>query len=428
MKKVLKLLLARSAKKIIAVYQPEIISITGSVGKTTTKEAIRTVLENCFYVRASYKNYNNEIGVPLTIIGIESPGRSLNGWRTVLKTAKQITINRVLDYPKMLILEMGVDRPGDMDYLMKIVKPTRAVITRLGSAHAEFFTSVDHLHQEKLRLASALPSDGILIYNFEDEKLRGAVDRYPVKTISYGFAPEADVRAEHIQIVFGNDHETAGVTFKLVYNGSAVPVHIPGVIGKPTILAALAGAAVGFTYDMNALEIAHALKGFHIPAGRLRVLNGLYSSIIIDDTYNSSPEAVIESLRVINDIGEQGNKRWAVLGDMRELGTESRLAHEAIGKLCAEQSLDTLITVGQEAEYISRSAIIHGMAETAVHHFSNALTAADYIKKNLSENDVILIKGSQAVRLEKIVKQLLQDQSKAGELLVRQGKEWENTN
>lgn len=426
MKKILQKLLARRARAIIEAYKPEVIGITGSVGKTSTKEAIATVLSTCFHVRAAYKNYNNELGVPLTIIGSESPGRSVRGWQQVLAKAKQLTLTPDPDYPAMLVLEMGIDHPGDMEYLTSIAAPTRAVLTRLGTAHLEFFSSREALHQEKLRLAQAVSQEGVVIYNYEDEKLRAATQDLPVKTLGYGFSPAADIRAEHLSINFSGEAASRGVTFKLVSEGSAVPVFIPGVISRPAVLAALAGAAVGFSYDMNAIEIAQALKHFETPPGRMKLLEGIRQTMIIDDSYNASPEAVQESLKMLQTIPrEDYHASWVVLGDMRELGTDSQTAHEKIGELCAEANNDYLVTVGNDAEAIGQAAIKQGLEPARVWHFSNAVAAADFLEKTLSEKDVILVKGSQAVRLEKIVKRLLAHPETATTVLVRQGPEWQ---
>lgn len=139
LKKILQNKLKTLSHQIIRSHKPEIIGITGSVGKTTTKEAVATVLQSRFTIRSSYKNYNNEIGLPLTVIGAQSPGRSVSGWLSIFQKAKKLISNSQTTYPEMLVLEMGVDHPGDMDYLTSIAKPSRAVITRLGRAHAEFF-------------------------------------------------------------------------------------------------------------------------------------------------------------------------------------------------------------------------------------------------------------------------------------------------
>lgn len=425
LKKILQNKLKTLSHQIIRSHKPEIIGITGSVGKTTTKEAVATVLQSRFTIRSSYKNYNNEIGLPLTVIGAQSPGRSVSGWLSIFQKAKKLISNSQTTYPEMLILEMGVDHPGDMDYLTSIAKPSRAIITRLGRAHAEFFSSVNELHQEKLKLARALSEDGILIYNFEDEILRSACSDFKVRMISYGVSVGADVQATNISLHISIDTTEVGMTFKLEYDGSVVPVFIPGLISRPSLLAALAAAAIGFSYGLNGIEVSDALHNFRLPPGRMNMIGGQHNTLIIDDTYNSSPEAVIESLLTVSEIPrDQYNKSWVILGDMRELGKESQSAHKQIGIVCAENKIDYLVTVGDEAQYISKSAKETGMDEECIHHFSDSMAAAEFLEKYITEKDVLLVKGSQAVRMEKIVKHLMKYPERAPELLVRQGSEW----
>jgi UDP-N-acetylmuramoyl-tripeptide--D-alanyl-D-alanine ligase len=425
LKKILQKKIGGLAKQIVLVHKPEIIGITGSVGKTTTKEAIAAVLQSRFMIRASFKNYNNEIGLPLTVIGEESPGRSITGWTSVIQKAKKVISNSQVAYPEMLVLEMGVDHPGDMDYLTSIVKPTRAVITRLGTAHLEFFSSVNELHQEKLKLAKALGEEGILIYNFEDTALHTACSDFPVRMISYGISQGADVKATNVSLNISLEKNDIGMTFKLEYDGSVVPVFIPGLLSTPSLLAALAGAAVGFSYGINGIEVSQALQNFKLPAGRMNLVAGKNNVLIIDDSYNSSPEAVIESLETVLGLPkDQYNKSWIVLGDMRELGKDSQTAHKNIGIFCAEKNFDFLVTVGEEAKLISQNALEVKMSADRIHHFPDSESAAEFLKQHISEKDVVLIKGSQAVRMEKIVKQLMKNPERASELLVRQGSEW----
>lgn len=243
--------------------------------------------------------------------------------------------------------------------------------------------------------------------------------------INYGVSVGADVQATNISLHISIDTTEVGMTFKLEYDGSVVPVFIPGLISRPSLLAALAAAAVGFSYGLNGIEVSDALHNFRLPPGRMNMIGGQHNTLIIDDTYNSSPEAVIESLLTVSEIPrDQYNKSWVILGDMRELGKESQSAHKQIGIVCAENKIDYLVTVGDEAQYISKSAKETGMDEECIHHFSDSMAAAEFLEKYITEKDVLLVKGSQAVRMEKIVKHLMKYPERAPELLVRQGSEW----
>ncbi|MCX6793008.1 MAG: UDP-N-acetylmuramoyl-tripeptide--D-alanyl-D-alanine ligase [Candidatus Falkowbacteria bacterium] len=423
-KSLLQKILAMLARKVILARQPEIIGVTGSVGKTSTKEAITKVLEKNFQVRGAYKNYNNEIGLPLTVLGAVSAGKNIFAWFKIFKRSFALMNKESkLDYPEFLILEMGIDRPNDMDYLLSIIRPTRAVITKLGQAHLEFFNSLDQLHAEKMKLARALPETGWIIYNYDDENLRNIVKTLPRQSLGYGFSEGADVMAENISTSQGMINQAeAGISFKMKLDGSNIPVFLPGVIGRPPIYSALAAAAVALSYGLNGLEISEALKNVRQPAGRLQLINGKNGTLIIDDTYNSSPDSVLEGLAAIPEIPMELRKRvWAVLGDMKELGALSDKGHEDVGKAVAKKA-DSLVAVGEQAKIILDSASKAGLKD--VYHFNNSLEAADFLEHEIKAGDLLFIKGSQSMRMEKVVKRLMKDQARASELLTRQGEEW----
>lgn len=424
-KKLLQNILAFLASRVILARRPEIIGVTGSVGKTSTKEAITKVLENHWQVRGAYKNYNNEIGLPLTVIGAVSAGRNLLGWLKIFQKsfrlmAKQTKIN----YPEFLVLEMGIDRPGDMDYLLKIVRPTRSVITKLGQAHLEFFKSLEQLHDEKMKLARVLSQAGWIIYNYDDENLRTLVKALPRQSLGYGFSQGADVRAENVSTSQGKAESEAGISFKMVLDGSVIPVFLPGGLGRPLIYSSLAAAAVALTYGVNGLEIANNLKAIRQPAGRLQLINGINDTLIIDDTYNSSPDSVFEGLDAVADVAVDKRQRvWAVLGDMKELGALSNKGHEEVGQRVAQKA-DILVGVGEQAKIMIEAAKKMGLEK--IYHFNNGLEAADFLIKEIKPNDLLFIKGSQSMRLEKIVKKLMLEPDKAKDLLTRQGEEWKD--
>ncbi len=419
---ILQRILGRYARLVIRRYQPQIIGITGSVGKTSTKEATARVLSRRFSLRETYKNYNNELGLPLTILGEVSPGKSIAGWLRVFAKARKLIREKNNDYPQALVLEMGVDRPGDMDYLTKIIQPSRAIITKLGQAHLEFFSSLEQLHTEKFKIAKALPDNGVLVYNGDDENARRHADKIQCNSLSFGFGETCDVRADAVSVSF-SEEAVSGISFKMEYQGSSVPVFLPGAIGRPAVYAALAAAAVGLSYGMNSLEISEALRDFKQPAGRLQLITGLNNTLIIDDTYNSSPDSVFEALKSVQEIPEASRKRvWAVLGSMKELGALSRKGHEDVAR-AAELAADIIVGVGEEAKIIFETVAENKKKQA--YWFENSEQAADYIKGKLVENDLIVAKGSQSARMEKIVKRLMAQPQQAPGLLVRQEKQWQ---
>ena len=430
MRKLIQLKLKILSKLILKKYKPKIIGITGSVGKTSAKEAVYTVLKTKFNVRRNTKNYNNEIGLPLTIIGSDSPGKSIFGWLGVFFKAGGLILRRDKNYPKILVLEMGVDRPGDMKYLMGIAKGDIGIVTLISHSHEEFFEDVKEIQKEKGLLVENLKPGGWAILNFDDELTRELAGKSKVKVLSYGFKEGAMLRAQELVFSFEKTKDIKnllGISFKLNYNGSFVPVLLPQVIGYNSIYAALVAAAVGATMEMNLVEISKAMREFDSPNGRMNLIDGIKHTLIIDDTYNSSPISVMSALDIVSKIPiAKGARRFAVLGDMLELGKYSEEGHREVGRYAAKARVDKLITVGERARDIARSAEEAGMARDNIFEYTDVAEAGRFIQQRIEQGDLILVKGSQGMRLEKIVKEIMAEPLRAKELLVRQEEEWED--
>jgi len=433
MKKLIELKLKILAKLILAKYKPDVIGITGSVGKTSTKEAIYTVLASKFKVRRNVKNYNNEIGLPLTIIGTDSPGKSIFGWLGVFFKAGKLILFKDKDYPKILVLEMGVDRPGDMAYLNSIVKCKVGVITLIGPVHLEFFGSIDKIQQEKGALIKNLSNDKWAVLNYDDEKVRQMNKDTKAQVLAYGFLDKANIRARELMFSFSDKNkdkitditELVGLSFKLSYQGSTVPVLLPNVIGYAAVYAVLAGVAIGIIYGLNLVDIAQALKEFKSPRGRMNIIQGIKNTLIIDDSYNSSPQSAITALNLVSSIPlAKGARRFSVLGDMLELGSASEAGHKQVGEKVAKSKINKLIVVGERARDIARGAEAAGMLRDNIFHFTNSEEAGKFVQSRIIEGDLILVKGSQGMRMERIVKEIMAEPLRAKELLVRQDEQW----
>jgi len=430
MRKLIQLKLKILSKLILKKYKPKIIGITGSVGKTSAKEAVYTVLKTKFNVRRNTKNYNNEIGLPLTIIGSDSPGKSIFGWLGVFFKALGLILFKDKNYPKILVLEMGVDRPGDMKYLMGIAKGDIGIVTLISHSHEEFFEDVKEIQKEKGLLVENLKPGGWAILNFDDELTRELAGKSKVKVLSYGFKEGAMLRAQELVFSFEKTKEVdnlLGLSFKLTYNGSFIPVLLPQVIGYNSIYAALVAAAVGLTMEMNLVEISKAMREFDSPNGRMNLIDGIKHTLIIDDTYNSSPISVMSALDIVSKIPiAKGARRFAVLGDMLELGKYSEEGHREVGRYAAKSGANKLITVGERSRDIARSAEEAGMARDNIFEYTDVAEAGRFIQQRIEQGDLILVKGSQGMRLEKIVKEIMAEPLRAKELLVRQEEEWED--
>ncbi len=413
------------SRGILRKYQPKIVGITGSVGKSSAKEAVFAVLKLKFRVRKNIKNYNNEIGLPLTIIGLPSGGRSILAWLKIFMRALRLIIFIDKDYPEILVLEMGVDRIGDMKYLTDLAPCDIGVVTNIGPVHLEFFKTIDKIAKEKSLLVSRLNKNGWGILNSDNEHVLGMKDSVKGRFLTYGFNKEAMLKGLEQDFSFGPDGDPIGLSFKISYDGKVVPIFLPGALADHQIYAALAGAAVGAVLEMNLIEISQALKSFVPPKGRLRLLSGINGSHIIDDTYNASPEAMLGAVKTLVKIESHGLK-YAVLGDMLELGDYEIEGHRLIGEEIAQGGVNFLVAVGERAAIIAKTAIKKGFDPDSVWQFGNSLEAGEFLRKKLKPGDLILVKGSQGMRMERCCKIILADSENAKNLLVRQDEGWQD--
>lgn len=391
-----------TASLFLLRYKPKIIGVTGSVGKSSTKEAIYTVLSAKFKVRRNLGSYNNEIGAPLTIMGEETKGANILGWVVVFfRAVGNLVYDK--DYPQVLVLEMGVDKPRDLEYLLSFIKPKIAVITSISAAHLEKMHSEQEIFKEKSKLVLSLPKKGVAVLNFDDARLRELGLKIKRKVVFYGILSQANMYATEIK------HRMAGITFNLNYTGSVVPVSITS-LGVGQVYAALAACSVATILGMDLVMASNELKKIKGLKGRLKLLSGKNGTRILDDSYNSNPLSANSSLETSVRIKESlgANRLIAVLGDMLELGEISRRAHINLGREAAKMA-DMVIAVGAEAKNIYSGAeeTLSGSALW----FSDSEAAAERILALIKPGDLVLIKGSQGARMEKVSKILLKNKN-----------------
>lgn len=426
LEKILKYLATRVLRK----FKPRIVGVTGSVGKSSTKEAIYTVLASKYRVRQNEKNYNNEIGLPLTILGMAGGGGSFLKWTAVfLRSIGVLFFSSKKKYPEILVLEMGADRPGDIKYLVDFIQPEVGVVTAIGISHLEFFKDKKQIVREKSYLVRFLNKEGLAVLNYDDEEARKMAEAVKVKKMFYGFSETADVQAS--DVFFGyetvKDHEgldiskLRGISFKLSFEGTTMPVRLTQSVGRPQIYSALAATAVGIHFGMNLLEIVSALKDFQAPAGRLNIIDGIKNTMIIEDSYNAAPQSTLAALEVLEKI--QARRKLAALGDMLELGEAAEEGHREVGKKAA-QVANILFAIGDKAKFIADEAIRSGFDKNNVLCYDSSFEAKIPIQKALKEGDVILIKGSQGARMELISEEIMRFPDQAEKLLPRQTEEW----
>jgi len=426
MKLILQKILALLARLVIARQKPVIVGITGSVGKTSAREAVFAVVSAKMPARRAEKNYNNEIGFPLTVLGEKHGGKNLWKWfKIILKSMGKI-FKRSADYPRVLILEYGIDRPGDMDYLLKIARPDIAVVTAMGEVpvHVEFFKDPKEVVREKTKLPAAVGSRGLVVLNADDSAVIKMKEFVSAGVISFGFQEKTDVRVINYEFRKSLDKELGeipdGISFKIANKGRVVPVRLHNCFGKPQAYAAAAAAAVGIRLGMNLVEISEALGRWDPPPGRLRLLKGNKHSFILDDTYNASPESVRAALHTLKFL--PGQRKIAVLGDMLELGNYTEIAHRMIGEEAANFA-DLILTVGVRAKFMAEEALNRKTREEVL-EFDSATEAGKVLDLMLKVGDLVLVKGSQGMRMEKTVEEIMAHPERKSELLVRQEKYW----
>lgn len=417
------------AKIILWRHKPRVVAITGSVGKTSAREAIYQVLKWRFKTRRNIKNYNNEIGIPLTILGSETGKRSILRWSLIfLKAFGTILWDR--NYPEILVLEMGIDRPGDMKYLISFVPVDVGVMTAIGQfpSHIEFFPEKGKLVEEKALLIRSLSAGGLAVLNYDDLSVRMIGDNLPEKVdlIQYGFGEGSNLEIDNYHLNIGDlERGDFGISFKVDYLGSAVPIRLPNALGKQHAFAAAAAASVGVFFGLNLVDISRELGKYHSLPGRTKLIKGVKNTWIIDDSYNASPASVLAALEILQEISvanlEDNEKvscrKIAVLGDMLELGADTEAGHRQVGKKAAPMA-DMLFTVGERARFIADEARQQGMAEENIFEFSSSQEAALTVQEKITEGDIILIKGSRFMHMESVVKEIMANPEKASKLLV----------
>ncbi len=425
LKALMTFLIQKRAKAVLKKFNPTVIAVTGSQGKTSTRRAITTVLRGRFTVREPQKNFNNEIGVPLTILGEDSPGRSSIGWLGVLW--RSFTIRT---YPEYLVLEFGADHPGDIQALVDLAAPSIGVLTGVSPVHAAYFENIEALASEKGVLISSLPKDGLAVLNADDKRALAMKDQSVAKVQSYGIKGDT-MAAKNVQIAtrldesFEPGEDLAVTTAEILEHGHKVGmIQLKNFLGYAPISSCLAAMTVGQHFGLSTSEMIETLQtDLMLVPGRLRPLPGIKGTLIIDDTYNASPAAMHNGLMILSMFtpGEEWDRRIAVLGGMAELGQYSKEEHERVGTHVAEVA-DVFIAVGEAMQPAVKVAKDAGMKQ--VEWFSTSVEAGRYLDRELQQGDIAYVKGAQSTRMEYVVKDVMAQPTRAKHFLVRQSDKW----
>ncbi len=422
----LKIQLRWLAQAYVRRYRPIIVAVTGNVGKTTTKEAIAAVLGAKHSVRSSGGNLNNDLGIPLTIIGEYSDryyqsGGTASFWLHVLWHGFVGLFAHRNEYPEVLVLEFGADRPGDIKRLTGDYPPHVAVVTHVGDTpvHVEFFASPRELAREKAHIIQRLTASDVAVLGSDDLSVLEMRSATKGRVRTFGLGEGADVRVTNFR-TRSEGARPLGVAFDISVDGNTMPVAISGALGVGLANAAAAAVAVGTSLGVGLADAVQALARMTPPAGRLRIIEGIRNTIVIDDTYNASPAAMHAALDAVGALSAP--RRVLILGDMRELGAYSVQAHQAIGNLAAEVA-QVLVCVGESGRFIADAAANQMPAEH-IHRAPDAHEAAAMVQQLIRQGDLILVKGSQGMRMERIVQEIMARPEQATKLLVRQSARW----
>jgi UDP-N-acetylmuramoyl-tripeptide--D-alanyl-D-alanine ligase len=350
-----------------AKFSPRVVGITGSVGKSTTKELTWAVLRKTFNTLKSPGNLNNEIGLPLTVLQLDS------------------THERV-------VLEMGMYDVGEIHELCTIAAPDIGVVTNIGPTHLERLGTIERIVQAKAELVQALPDDGVAILNQDDPYVLSMAGQTRARAFTYGLTPEADLWASDIE-----SEGLEGIRFVLHYQDEAIHAKVP-LLGRHSVHTALRAAAVGLVEDMTWQDIMTGLQDSSVQL-HLVSTPGINGSILLDDTYNSSPASSIAALNLLDDLA---GRKIAVLGDMAELSDQEEEGHRRVGCRAAD-TVNILITVGPRAHLTADEASACGLPPEAIIEVETNDQAISHLRQIIQRDDIVLVKGSRSMAMEEIV-------------------------
>ena len=350
-------------------FQIPVVGITGSVGKTSTKEMIASVLKQSYQTHMTQGNFNNEIGLPLTVFNLR-------------------------DEDEIMVLEMGMSNFGEISRLTHIAKPDTAVITNIGISHIEHLGSREGIKQAKFEIMEGLQMDGTMILTGDDDMLWEARGEIDFETLYFGVHNKnCDLTVTELRTYSDGSEFTCKIDGELHKFSVSVP-------GEHHISNALAAILVGLKYNVDMEDIKKGVRSF-VPSGLRQTLIELPHYKIIRDCYNASPASMKSGLEVLSLTQTEG-RRVACLADMLELGEVSASAHKTVGKLTVDYGVDCLIVVGEESRWIAQGAIEAGMNPADVHEFENNNALKERLGTLLKKQDLILVKGSRGMHLEEI--------------------------
>ncbi|NMB92290.1 MAG: hypothetical protein GYA31_01540 [Parcubacteria group bacterium] len=383
-RKILKYLLWVLAKLTLWRYRPLIIAVAGSTGKSSTKEAIYYALKNDFKVARSISNLNTEIGLPLTIINGYDAKNNIFLWLVNIIKTLFLVIFKNKNYPQIWVLEMSEDQPGLITYLSKLCHPQIGVLSWISETpvHVEFYPNKESLQEEIQQLIVLLPSSGTAVLNYDNPLCLSSREQTKARVITYGFDNNSTVKISDYSLILNENLSQTGMKLRFEYQGSYVPFKINGVFGKAQAYALASGVAVGLALNLNLVHLVESLSEYKLLKARTHLIKGIKNTWILEDSYNSNPDALRASLDLYQDLvsGLKEEKiypvkrRILVLGDMRELGKYSEGAHRLMAPLIKENA-DILITVGPKMKMVVSECLKLGFPQENIYSFESSKEA-----------------------------------------------------
>lgn len=396
--------------------KPRIVTISGSYGKTSTKEAIYFLLSKKFGsdVGKNWGNMNSVLGLPLAILGLRKYSFGVGLFWDIIRAKWNFLFHQL---PKILVMELGIDKPGEMDQLLSTVTPDIAVLTGISETHIEELKDLAGVKKEKLKMIEAIGKNGVAIINGDDFNLSEIETSKGVRVITYG-QKDCDVSAAEIKVT------TVGTKFNLKIDEESSEISSK-LIGAHSINILLAAAAVAVQFEISVEEIIKSLEEIRPQPGRMNSIKIKNQITIIDDSYNSNPVSAIEALSTLKSI-EFSGRRVAILGNMNELGNYAREGHKKVGEATGK-SVDYAVFVGPNAKIMAESAEKSGLTLSQMKILKTSDEVIKIIDQIIKPGDLILIKASQnGMRFENIVKYLIDDKNLSEKVLVRQEKKWQD--
>ncbi len=405
------------AKDYLKKYHPVVIGITGNIGKTLTQTALQDVLAVLNIKTRVLKGENTKINMALAILGTSGAIKGSFGALILVIKYFWLVMVRGDKKPPVIIFEYPLTRPGEMNERLALARPNIGIITGLGEipSNIEQFENMKAVLKELHNFVSKLGSHDYLIVNSDDKNVVSLLPQTKAQTMTFGFENSASLKIINFENRYDFD-KLVGISFKLETGGNFVPVRIDGVVGRFHGFAAAAAGAFALLRGINLVKTSEALSHYSGLPGRSRLLPGVKNTYLIDDTYDSSIWGTVSALETLHGI--EAKRKIAVLGDVLNLGKYSETAHEELGRL-VKGTASILITVGPRARFIAEGARDAGFSKKDILSFDDVDEAGVKLQGLMREGDVVLIKGSKALTMERIVLEVMAEPLKAERLLVR---------